>query len=47
MPMETSQKCSRRAREHELSYAALFANDTGDVDLKLQDIEKIKKEFKI
>ena len=47
VPMETYQKCSRRSREHKLSYAALLSDDDANkVDLKLQDIEKMKKEIK-
>ena len=46
MPLETIQKCSRRAREHKLSYLFLLENDSDNEDLKLVDIEKVKKEIK-
>ena len=42
MPIETYQRCSR-CREHKLSYAAVLEEDSDNVDLKLVDIEKMKK----
>ena len=44
MPLETIQKCARRAREYELSYLTLL-NDA-NADLKLNEIEKMKKDVK-
>ena len=38
------QRCARRAREHKLSYLALM--DEENKDLRLHDIEKMKKEIK-
>ena len=47
IPIETHQKCSRSAREYKLSYTALLSNDdTNKVNLKLEDIENMKKEIK-
>ena len=43
-PLETIQKCVRRARDHESSYLTLL-NDS-NVDLKLNEIEKMKKDVK-
>ena len=45
-PMETHQQCPRRCQEHELSHAALLENDPNNADLKLVDIEKMKKDIK-
>ena len=46
IPVETYQHCSRREREHKLSYATILRNDTEKVDLKTCDIEKMKKFIK-
>ena len=43
-PIDIIQKCSRKAREDELSYLHLLSDV--DCDLKLKDIEKMKKEHK-
>lgn len=45
-PIETVQRCSRRCREHKLSYCALLEANPDNDDLKLNDIEKMKKEIK-
>ena len=40
------QKCSRRVREYKLSYLSLLSDSNNDIDLKLKDIEKMKKDWK-
>ena len=46
MPMETVQRCCRRTRECKLSYAALLSMNEKNEDLKMNSIEKMKKEIK-
>ena len=46
IPMETHQRCCRRAREHKLSYAALLLDDESNMDLKLTNVEKMKTNIK-
>ena len=43
MPMEIVQRCCRRTREHKLSYAALLSMNEKNEDLKLNDVEKMKR----
>lgn len=43
MPLETYQRCARYAREYKLSHAAILQNEDENADLKLCDIEKMKK----
>ena len=45
-PIETVQRCSRRCREYKLSYCALLETNSDNDDLKLSNIEKMKKEIK-
>ena len=44
MPLESIQKCSRRAREYKLSYLQLLTDK--DKELRMTEIEKVKKEIK-
>ena len=44
MSIETMKKCARRARECKLSYLSLVDEDNSDI--KLHDIEKMKKDYK-
>ena len=46
MSMGKVQRCCRQARECELSCTALFSMNEKNEDLKLNDIEKMKKEIK-
>ena len=46
IPINIIQKCSRREREYKLSYLSLLSDSNNDVDLKLKDIEKMKKDWK-
>ena len=46
MPINVIQKCSTRARECKLSYLSLLSDSNNDVDLKLKDVEKMKKDWK-
>ena len=43
MPLETYQRCSRCAREHKLSYAAILRDNAKHFDLKLHHIDNVKK----
>ena len=47
VPAETYQRCSRRAREHKLSCAAILRNKMENEDSKLQDVEKMKECAKV
>ena len=44
-PIEIFQRCSRRCRENELSCCALLEKNPDNEGLKLNDIEKTKKEI--
>jgi len=46
IPLETIQKCARRAREYKLSYLTLLNLKETNEDFKLNDIEKMKKDVK-
>ena len=43
MPLESHQKCCRRPREHKQFYLALFNLEEENTDLKMVNIEKMKK----
>ena len=46
IPIETVQRFCRRCREHKFFYSALLKKNPDDDDLKLNDIENMKKEIK-
>ena len=46
IPINIIQKYSRRVREYKLSYLYLLSDSNNNVDLKLKDIEKMKKDWK-
>ena len=46
IPLETYLRCAWCTRQYKLSYAAILQNEDENVDLKLYNIEKMKKYIK-